>query len=419
MKRILPALLCLIALLTSCAKGGVPAASVSQDSGTTKPATTASVTTDPSPSVTTEPSPSVTTEPSPSVTTEPSPSITTEPSPSVTTEPSPSVTTEPITTEPQPPETTAPPTTEPAPVFGDVDLDNVDRDDRTVVYTAAKTALYDREGNKITEIGAGKALIALQTTDDYAVILYGDDLCLAVPDWLTDQVPSEAKAMQDALGGIYYPGGELLVAIDAGHQGSAMKEKEPLGPGSSELKAMLSIGTAGVSTRIAERELNLRVALLLRDELIARGYSVVMIRESHEVSLSNAQRAQIANAYEADAFVRIHANASNNPEARGAMTICQTVNNPYNGELFVESYALSACMLASYCDATGVKLNNVWMTDTMTGINWAEVPVTIVEMGYMSNVEEDVLMATDAFRKNAAVGMANGLDAFFALYTEN
>ena len=64
--------------------------------------------------------------------------------------------------------------------------------------------------------------------------------------------------------------------------------------------------------------------------------------------------------------------------------------------------------------ATGIQKNNVWVTDTMTGINWAETPVTIVEMGYMSNAEEDELMATDAFRRTAAVGMANGLDAYFA-----
>ena len=95
------------------------------------------------------------------------------------------------------------------------------------------------------------------------------------------------------------------------------------------------------------------------------------------------------------------------------MTICQTETNPYNGELFDQSYALSAVMLDEYCAATEIKKNNVWKTDTMTGINWATVPTTIVEMGYMSNAVEDQRMATDAFRKNAALGIANGVSAFF------
>ncbi len=205
-----------------------------------------------------------------------------------------------------------------------------------------------------------------------------------------------------------------LIVIDAGHQRKGNYDKEPVGPGSDELKAKVTSGTQGVSTGLEEYKLNLSVAFKLQTILEARGYEVVMVRTSHDVNISNAERAAVANDLGADAFIRIHANGSEDPDTNGMITICQTLGNPYNGGLYSDSRRLSGLVLEEMAAATGAKALYVWETDTMSGINWCQVPVTIVEMGFMSCPWEDELLSTEDYQQKIAIGIANGIDAYFA-----
>lgn len=205
-----------------------------------------------------------------------------------------------------------------------------------------------------------------------------------------------------------------LICIDAGHQATPNTDTEPVGPGAEDKKAKVSAGNTGVTTGTEEYELNLEVALELQSALEARGYTVKMIRTSNDVDISNAARAELANSDKADAFIRIHANGSTDTNASGVMTVCQTKDNPYNADIYDSCKRLSADVLSGMAAATGANSEGVWETDSMSGINWCKVPVTIVEIGYMTNSEEDQKLVTSDYQNLLAKGIADGIDAYFA-----
>ncbi len=224
---------------------------------------------------------------------------------------------------------------------------------------------------------------------------------------------SDEKTAAVPAGTIYGSGGKLVV-IDPGHQAKGMNDNEPLGPGSSEMKAKVSSGTVSCNdSSRAEYKINLKVALKLKEALLAAGYRVAMTRESNDVTISNVERTKIANDLGADAYIRIHCNSSNDSSVHGIMTICQTKDNEFSGGLYKTCRKLSDCILGACADATGEKNRGVWETDTMTGLNWTEVPQTILEMGFMSNPDEDKLLADDAYQNKMVKGIVNGMNSFF------
>ena len=209
--------------------------------------------------------------------------------------------------------------------------------------------------------------------------------------------------------------GDKMIAIDAGHQRKGDSSKEPVGPGSSIMKAKVASGTYGKWSGLNEYELTLQVSQKLKTELINRGYQVYMIRENHDVNISNAQRAKNAASAGADLLVRIHANGDNNSSVHGALTMAPSDSNPYlSSSLISSSQKLSDCIVSSLCASTGAQNRGVMTTDSMSGINWSTIPVSIVEMGFMTNRTEDLNMASVSYQQKIAQGIADGIDQYYS-----
>lgn len=207
---------------------------------------------------------------------------------------------------------------------------------------------------------------------------------------------------------------EFLVVIDAGHQIKVDNNKEALGPDGTETEPRMEAGNVGVSTFMQEHELTMAVALKLKDSLEQKGYQVILTRNHSGVEIvSNAERAQVANKLYADAYISLHASSSEDDQVQGVYTMCQTSNNSFNGDLYTQSKSLSDEILEAVVTATGATKLSRQETDKVSGINWSQVPVSFVEMGYLSNVQEDQLLATEEYQQKLAEGIANGIDRYF------
>ena len=169
----------------------------------------------------------------------------------------------------------------------------------------------------------------------------------------------------------------------------------------------MSSGTAGVATGVPEYQVNLDISLQLRDALEALGCEVYMTRETNDVDISNQERALMMNGYEVDLVLRIHCNGSSNASANG---IGLYVNA--TGDIAESSYAAAEALLPAMVSATGAREDGIFRRDTYTGLNWSTVPCILLEMGYMSNPDEDRKLNDPEYQQKLVQGMLDGICAY-------
>lgn len=300
-------------------------------------------------------------------------------------------------------------------------LDGFTRQDQTV-WTTARVNFREGPGTDsgvIAVIGSRQQLASSAFSQEWYYVTYGDRSGFVSASYISKEEPPapDTTSQTAALPSVTRPAGSAgrVVVIDPGHQRNGDSAPEPIGPGSSATKARVASGTRGTATGVPEYELTLAVGLKLRTELQNRGYTVYMTRESHDVNISNMERAQYAGNVGADIAVRLHGNGVDNSGVSGALALAPSAANPYISSLSAESQRLSQCVLNAYCSATGLRNRGVSGNDSMTGINWSSVPVTILEMGFMTNPSDDRNMQDPAFQQRMVQGIADGIDDYFGL----
>ena len=125
-------------------------------------------------------------------------------------------------------------------------------------------------------------------------------------------------------------------------------------------------------------------------------------------SIGNVARARIANRAEAALFLRIHADGSTDRTVRGTHTLYPALRQGWTDDVYADSKRAARLVQADLRAALGFPYRGLQERSDFTGFNWADVPVILVEMGFMTNPTEDRLLATAAYQRRAAVGLCRG-----------
>jgi N-acetylmuramoyl-L-alanine amidase len=211
-------------------------------------------------------------------------------------------------------------------------------------------------------------------------------------------------------------GARPVVVIDPGHDAKANLETEPIGPGSSIRKIKDGGGTSGVVTGLREPVFTLKVALRLRTLLEAAGVDVVMTRtRTAGVSMGNVARARIANRAHAALFLRIHADGSTDRSIHGTHTLIPAYRKGWTDDIYARSKRAGRVVQRALVARLGSRDRGLDERSDITGFNWANVPAILVEVGFMSNPDEDRKLATAAYQRRAARGLCEGALRYLGL----
>ncbi len=205
------------------------------------------------------------------------------------------------------------------------------------------------------------------------------------------------------------PGQALVgykICIDPGHGVFTQSQQEPVAPGSSQTKAAFVSGTSGAHQ--TEAELNLTVALQLEQALTQQGATVYLTRRGSQAERSNVERAQFANEKQVDLVIKLHADGVDDPTVSGISMQVPAAGFLTDQELLSASSQAGEAILERVIAQTGAKNRGLVPRKDLAGFNWSQVPVVLLEMGFMTNLEEEARLAQPEYQQAIVSGIVQG-----------
>ena len=176
---------------------------------------------------------------------------------------------------------------------------------------------------------------------------------------------------------------------------------------------------------IAEKDLNMQVYKKLRKELEGLGYTVLTSRESDVYVDFVTERSKMVNNTNADMFISIHFNATSNSASNvsGIQTYSYEQNPDYPTKInsqwhnhpdrISESNRLAAAIHSSLLAETGAK-NAGLLHGSFAVLRETNKPAVLLELGYMSNFDENQRIRNDAYQNKLVKGIVKGIQQYYA-----
>lgn len=232
---------------------------------------------------------------------------------------------------------------------------------------------------------------------------------LATYSFLGSQIEGERSAAAQVG---YYPLYGRVICVDAGHGNRHALKRVALAPGSSAMVTGGTTGTASPYNRYSEASLNLKVAKRLQKALEKQGATVVMTRTQAECNLNNVQRCKIADKAGAELTIRLHCNSAFNSWVNGIEVLVPDTTY-CSRKLVRQSRKVGKRVSKAMVEHTKAKDRGLISRHDLPGLNWATQPSILVEMGYMSNKEEDTRLQKTSYQKKIVAGIVEGTIDYF------
>ncbi|MGI9111489.1 MAG: N-acetylmuramoyl-L-alanine amidase, partial [Gaiellaceae bacterium] len=139
---------------------------------------------------------------------------------------------------------------------------------------------------------------------------------------------------------------------------------------------------------------------------------VALTRDRDDYRGGNRERARFCNGRGAALMIRIHADGSADPSRHGAATLVPALRRGWTDDVHQASLQAGRLVQRELVRATGARDRGVVERADLTGFNWADVPVVLVETGFLTSPAEGVRLRSQAYQRRIAQALARAVATF-------